>query len=67
MLAAMLAKRAMIELSPRYADRVASPPDDMAAETVLPLSLALPLILLMSLSLWAGLWWLGAWLFARLA
>jgi hypothetical protein len=67
MLAAMLAKRAMIELSPRYADRTSAHVDDVAAETVLPLYLALPLILLMSLSLWAGLWKLGAWIVVLLA
>jgi len=63
----MIAKRAMIELSPRFADRAAAPADDAAAEAVLPLCLALPLILTMSLTLWVGIWRLGAWLVALLA
>jgi hypothetical protein len=63
----MLAKRAMIELSPRFADQAAALAEDAAVETVLPLSLALPLILLMSLTLWIGLWRLGTWLVALLA
>ena len=63
----MIAKRAMIDLSHQYADRTAAHADDIADEKVLPLYLALPLILLMSLTLWTAIWKLGAWLLALLA